>query len=85
MFMDGMESEHCNQVDSDREFTTVNYQLKTTPKEEWQTIKHVDKAKESESRVIPNYKELHKSHASTEAKLRECEIVAVVLYTRDPW
>jgi hypothetical protein len=81
MFMEGMENEHCNQPDSEEEFTTLNYQLRTTPKQEWQTIKHVDKSKESDSRVIPDYKELIEAHASKEARLRECEIVAVVLYT----
>ena len=79
--MDGMRSEHTSHGDSKVEFLTLNYGLKTTPEQEWDTIINTDTTKETKHRVIPNYKNLLKTDTAVCAQLLECEIVAVIMYT----
>ena len=81
--MDGMKSEHCEQGDSDVDFETLNYGLLTTPRKEWDIVMNVDKSKESNGRIIPDYRTLLESESTNHAepRLEDCEIVATILYT----
>jgi hypothetical protein len=36
--MEGMEAEHCRRANADTQFTTTNYKVTTTPREEWEFV-----------------------------------------------
>ncbi len=81
-FVEAMASEHRSKT----RFTTPNYGIETFPAEEWRVVTEIDINKEKEDlkghkRVIPNYKELHRSERSLQARLSEEEIIAIILYT----
>ena len=77
--MEGMKNDHS----SDVEFVTLNYGLRTTPRIEWNTVLNVDKNKEINGRIIPDYRVLLDSPTANRAKTKlvDCEIVATILYT----
>jgi hypothetical protein len=81
--MEGMRGDHCDHDDSDEPFFTINYGLRTTARNEWNIVVTVDKTKEIDGRVIPDYRVLLKSETANcaEPKLEDCEIVATILYT----
>ena len=84
MFKEAMKREHCNAPDSQQKFKTSNYDLITCSSEEWRIVENCDKMMEKKSahnRVIPDYKDLMKSDIAQRAKMKECEIIAVILYT----
>ena len=94
--MEGMRSDHCDHDDSDTEFVTLNYGLQSTARKEWNIVVTVDKTKEINGRIIPDYRVLLKSETANSAvpKLVDCEIVSTILYTGpmvlllffvDPW
>ena len=76
-------------------FTTDNYRVTTSPAEEWDTVTRshegVPQAKEPGSRCIPNLQQLlsvedarqpeHGHSGAPTTRLREEEIIAIVLYT----
>ena len=72
-----------NDHSSDVEFVTLNYGLRTTPRIEWNTVLNVDKNKEINGRIIPDYRVLLDSPTANRAKTKlvDCEIVATILYT----
>ncbi len=78
-----MRSDHCDHDDSDEQFVTLNYGLQTTARQEWNIVVTVDKTKEMNGRLIPDYRVLLKSETANRAepKLEDCEIVATILYT----
>lgn len=81
-FKQAMRQEHCERIGCDVEFTTGNYRITTTPQREWQYV--VDNVPcpqmEHHRRIIPIV-ELQQRGVSQDAKLREEEVIAVVLYT----
>ncbi|EKX33921.1 hypothetical protein GUITHDRAFT_119904 [Guillardia theta CCMP2712] len=81
--MKGMEEEHCKGKDSEEAFTTSNYNIRTTAKEEWLNVIDPDRRRRLSdgTRVIRAMEELKKLEMSIKAELREEELIALQLYT----
>jgi hypothetical protein len=81
-FKNAMRQEHCERAGCDVQFTTGNYKITTTPKREWQYILESLPCPDMghERRIIP-ISELLQLDISKIAKLREEEVIAIVLYT----
>ena len=87
-FKNAMRQEHCERAGCDVEFTTGNYNITTTPKQEWQYIAESVPCPHlgHDRRIIP-ISELHQRHKrkvsqdAEFAELREEEVIAIVLYT----
>eukprot|EP00960_Hanusia_phi_P077423 768693-Hanusia_phi.AAC.3 len=79
----GMENEHCRAEDSEEEFVTGNYHIKTTPKEEWLAVTDVRRRQELSDgqRVVRDVEQLVRAEAAVEAGLMKEEILALLLYT----
>ncbi len=83
---EAMESEHTKKPGSDVEFTTSNYKITTTPRNEWE---YVVKKKKVENdlhlkfdRRIPDIEKLLKDDETVKgADLSEDEVISVVLFT----
>jgi hypothetical protein len=86
-FMDAMRQEHCEKVGCDTSFTTGNYKITTTPKQEWLYIAGDESGQQvacpdmGHGRRIVLISELMKLKLSVDAKLTEVEMLAIVLYT----
>ena len=79
-----MQLEHCENLDSGVIFETSNYQIKTTPQNEWKYIFNPELCPHEQTgsdRKIKNVDELMKEKASTGARLIRAEVIAVVLFT----
>jgi hypothetical protein len=82
-FMDGMEAEHCSRQDSKDEFKPGNYDTTTTPAQEWLVATDEAEAKRVSvgARRVRTIKDLMEDPLVKKAKLRDVEVVALVLYT----
>jgi WD40 repeat protein len=81
-FKHAMRQEHCERAGCDVEFTTGNYNITTTPRQEWQYIvESVQCPHLAHGRRIIPISELHQRKVSQDAKLCEEEVIAIVLYT----
>ena len=79
-----METEHCNKSGANYEFETLNYQIRTTPAKEWKFVRGLEECPAEQmknDRRIPKVEDLLGSETALEAKLKEPEIIAVLLYT----
>ena len=78
-----MKKEHCNRIDSDLLFETLNYGITTTPAKEWEITTKQDEsmADMRHGRRLPNLEELLRSDVATKALLTKAEVTAIVLYT----
>ncbi len=78
-----MENEHINQFDSDQTFVTTNYEITTTPRNEWNVILLCDESRADmrEHRRIPKICDLMTLQISKDSQLEETEVIAVVMYT----
>jgi hypothetical protein len=78
-----MEAEHCFRFDSMTPFTTTNYQVTTTPKDEWTIVLMRDEAKADmrHHRVLPDLDQLAESDVAKRSKITNFEALAIVLYT----
>lgn len=92
-YLKAMTREHCNDTGFNMQFTTRNYDVKTTPRAEWRAvIEQFPQPPENMThykngamikREIPNIKQLNAEQLKTmqDACLREEEVIAVILYT----
>jgi hypothetical protein len=86
-FKDAMKQEHCKRAGCDTLFTTSNYKIATTPRQEWLYIAGNDEGQRvlcpdmGHGRRIPSISELMKLKLSVDAKLTEVEMLAIILYT----
>jgi len=81
-FKNAMRQEHCEKFGCDVPFTTGNYKITTCPKREWSyVVEKVPCPDMGHNRRIPLISELQRLKVSQDAKLREEEIIAIVLYT----
>jgi hypothetical protein len=77
-----MESEHCVKAGSNVPFTTANYNITTTPEEEWCIIMKDRPCKNMEhQRVIPKIAQCMGIKVVEDANLRTEEVISVILYT----
>ncbi len=86
-FEKAMRAEHCSQAGHSHRFTTPNYKISTTPRQEWLYIVGDDKGERQpcpdmghERRIIP-ISELQKRPLAEKAALTREEMIAVVMYT----
>jgi hypothetical protein len=81
-FKNAMRQEHCERAGCDVQFTTGNYKITTTPRQEWQYIvENVPCPDMGHKRRLVPISELLQLDSSKTAKLCEEEVVAIVLYT----
>jgi WD40 repeat protein len=81
-FKNAMRQEHCERAGCDVQFTTGNYKITTTPREEWQYIvENVPCPDMRHDRRLVPISELLQLDSSKIANLCEEEIIAIVLYT----
>jgi hypothetical protein len=81
-FKNAMRQEHCERAGCNVEFTTGNYKITTTPRQEWQYIvENVPCPDMRHKRRLVPISELLQLDSSKAAKLCEEEVVAIVLYT----
>jgi hypothetical protein len=78
-----MQSEHCNSFDSRISFTTNNYRITTTPREEWNIVVNLDtsKADMQHGRRLQKIEDLLIQEEAKGSKLSRPEIISAVLYT----
>jgi WD40 repeat protein len=81
-FKNAMRQEHCERAGCDVQFTTGNYKITTTPRQEWRYIVENVTCPDMEHkrRLVP-IGELLQLDSSKTAKLCEEEVIAIVLYT----
>ena len=81
--MEGMEAEHCKRPDSKDEFQPGNYDTTTTPAQEWLVVTDEGEAKRVSigKRRVQTPKELRENPLVQKAKLRDEELLALLLYT----
>jgi hypothetical protein len=86
-FRDAMQQEHCEKAGCNTSFTTGNYNITTTPKQEWLYIagdemwQQVACPDMDHGRRIVPISELMKLKLAVDAKLTDVEMLAIVLYT----
>ena len=86
-FKDAMRQEHCERAGCNTQFTTGNYKITTTPRQEWLYIagdeagQQVACADMDHGRRIVRISELMKLKLAIDAQLTEAEMLAIVLYT----
>ncbi len=85
-FLAGMEAEHCSKYGHDKEFTSSNYKITTTPQHEWNTVVRPNHEPMSDTemqhgRVVRDVDKLVESDVAKKAGLRKEEVIALVLYT----
>jgi hypothetical protein len=86
-FKDAMRQEHCERAGCNTSFTSGNYKITTTPKQEWLYIAGDDAGRQvacpdmGHGRRIVQISELMKLKLAIDAKLSEVEMLAIVLYT----
>jgi hypothetical protein len=88
-FMEAMRQEHCERAGCDTSFTTGNYNITTTPKQEWLYIAGDETGKqvacpasqmEHGRRILP-ISEAKKLKLAVDAKLTDAELLTLILYT----
>ena len=81
--MEGMEAEHCKRPDSKDEFQPGNYDTTTTPAQEWLVVTDEGEAKRVSvgKRRVQTREELRENPLVQKAKLRDEELLALLLYT----
>ena len=82
-FMKSMALEHCSKAGCRDLFKTGNYEITTCPYNEWKIAVdyEIELADLRHERHLKKISELLNSDEATKAKLEECEVSAVVLYT----
>jgi hypothetical protein len=86
-FREAMKQEHCDRAGCNMSFTTGNYKITTTPKQEWFYIAGDEAAQQvacpdmGHGRRIVLISELMKLKLAVDGKLTEDEVLAIVLYT----
>lgn len=86
-FKDAMRQEHCDKAGYNVSFTTGNYKITTTPKQEWLYIAGDETGQQApcpdmgHDRRIRLISELMNLQLAIDAKLTEVEMLAIVLYT----
>jgi hypothetical protein len=88
-FMEAMRQEHCERAGWDTSFTTGNYNITTTPKQEWLYIAGDETRKQvacpasqmEHGRRILSIREAKKLKLAVDAKLTDAELLALILYT----
>ncbi len=86
-FKDAMRQEHCERAGCNTRFTTGNYKITTTPRQEWlyiagdETGQQVACPDMGHGRQIVRISELMKLKLAKDAKLTDDEMLAIVLYT----
>jgi hypothetical protein len=84
-----MRQEHCERAGCDTSFTTGNYKITTTPKQEWLYIAGDDTGKQvacpasqmEHGRRILSISEAKKLKLAVDAKLTDAELLTLILYT----
>ncbi len=78
-----METEHCDRAGATYEFETLNYQIRTTPAREWRIVRGLEECPtdQMKNRRIPKVEDLLALETAKMAKLKEAEVIAVLLYT----
>jgi hypothetical protein len=79
-----MEAEHCKKAGCNTQFHSTNYNIFTTPAQEWGFVvlkQTVPAEKMLHGRKIPSIEDLKQLDVSIKARLQEIEIIAVVQYT----
>ena len=81
-FKHAMRQEHCERAGCDVVFTTGNYKITTTPAKEWRYVADNASCPDmGHSRRLVPVHELLQRQVSSDAKLCEEEVIAIVLYT----
>jgi WD40 repeat protein len=81
-FKNAMRQEHCERAGCDVQFTTGNYNITSTPRQEWQyVVENVPCPDMRHKRRLVPISELLQLDICKTAKLCEEEVVAIVLYT----
>ena len=82
-FEQTMEDEHCRFFHCDQPFTSVNYQVVTTPRKEWGIVLRgeIEEADMRHDRKLQNIDALMTRKEVADAELSRAEVAAVVLYT----
>jgi WD40 repeat protein len=81
-FKNAMRQEHCERAGCDVNFSTGNYKITTTPRQEWKYIvENIPCPDMGHERRIISISELLQRGISKQAKLCEEEVIAIVLYT----
>ena len=79
-----MEAEHCSREGAHTAFETHSYKSTTTPCSEWMIVRGQAECTAEQmqgGRRIPDVEDLMALGTAREAKLKEAEVLAVVLYT----
>jgi hypothetical protein len=79
-----MEAEHRSRAAANIEFETNNYQIKTTPSNEWMIVVGEMKCPEHQmgfNRRFQDIEHLLSLSITKEANLQKAEVIAIVLYT----
>ena len=75
----------CSKPNSNSSFTTSNYKVTTSPKAEWTIVVYPTSEgvipDMRHGRIIPRIEDLMQMDVVKVAKLKEYEVIAVVLYT----
>ena len=81
--MKAIEEEHCKGKDAEEAFTTSNYGIRTTAKEEWLNVTDPERRRRLSdgTRVIRGMEELKGLDTAIKAGLQEAELIALQLYT----
>ncbi|EKX30898.1 hypothetical protein GUITHDRAFT_122896, partial [Guillardia theta CCMP2712] len=81
--MKAIEEEHCKGKDAEEAFTTSNYNITTTAKEEWLNVTDPERRRRLSdgTRVIRGMEELKGLDTAIKAGLQEAELIALQLYT----
>eukprot|EP00960_Hanusia_phi_P060603 764555-Hanusia_phi.AAC.1 len=78
---EAIKEEHCDRTDSDKPFTTPNYNIPTTPRDEWLVVSDPARLTGGDGRKIRVVEELMEDSRVLTSELRREEVVALVLYT----
>jgi hypothetical protein len=78
-----MTAEHCESFDSDQEFITSNYKVKTTPRREWRIVVNCEEslADMSHNRRLQKLDEIMQRPEVVALGISREEVIAIVLYT----
>jgi hypothetical protein len=88
-FEDAMRREHCQKAGWDKVFITSNYNIRTTPKQEWMYVVgdgtgnplSCPAADRGHGRIIVPISDLLQLPLAIEAKLIRAEVIAIVMYS----
>lgn len=81
-FEEAMKAEHCYKFGFDKKFTTRNYHIETTSKQEWSiVVEGVECTHMNHGRRVPSIASCLELQSSKAARLSRAEVIALVLYT----